>query len=125
MLALGHWQYVFWINVPLTILAMVMIQFSLPPGTAARTTNASTSSAAYCWPSRWVWPSSACTTRPDGQKVLPSYGVPVVIAAAAVGIVFALWERFARTRLIEPSGVDGIPFLAALATRCARARRRW
>ena len=59
---------------------------------------------------------------PDGKQVLPSYGLPLVGAAVVAAIAFAVWERFARTRLIEPAGVRFVPFLSALGTSmCAGA----
>jgi MFS family permease len=36
-----------------------------------------------------------------------------------VGVLFVLWERFSRTRLIEPTGVHFRPFLAALGASVA------
>jgi MFS family permease len=48
--------------------------------------------------------------------------VPLVIGAAVTAVAFAVWERFARTRLIEPHGVRFGPFLASLGTSmCAGA----
>ena len=58
---------------------------------------------------------SACTTRhPDGKQVLPSNGPLLLIGALLAAVAFFVWERFARTRLIEPAGVHFRPFLAAL-----------
>ena len=51
---------------------------------------------------------------PDGKQVLPSYGLPLLVGALVAAIAFFVWERFARTRLIEPAGVHFRPFLAAL-----------
>jgi hypothetical protein len=51
---------------------------------------------------------------PDGKQVLPSYGPPLLIGALVAAIAFFVWEKFARTRLIEPAGVHFRPFLAAL-----------
>jgi hypothetical protein len=56
---------------------------------------------------------------PDGKTILPSYGLPLVIGAVVVGVLFILWERFSRTRLIEPAGVHFRPFLAALGASVA------
>jgi Na+/melibiose symporter-like transporter len=56
---------------------------------------------------------------PNGQQVLPSYGTPLVIGAVVAGVAFLLWERFARTRLIDPAGVQFRPFLAALGASFA------
>ena len=59
---------------------------------------------------------------PDGKQVLPSYGLPLVGGAVLAAIAFAVWERFARTRLIEPAGVRFGPFLSSLGTSmCAGA----
>jgi MFS family permease len=52
--------------------------------------------------------------QPDGKQVLPSYGLPLVIGAVITAVVFVVWERFSRTRLIDPVGVHFRPFLAAL-----------
>jgi MFS family permease len=46
--------------------------------------------------------------------VLPSYGPPLIIGAVVAAVAFFVWERFARTRLIEPAGVHFRPFLSAL-----------
>ncbi len=51
---------------------------------------------------------------PDGKQVLPSYGPPLLIGALVAAVAFFAWERFAKTRLIEPAGVHFRPFLAAL-----------
>ena len=46
----------------------------------------------------------------------------MLCGALAATIAFAVWERFARTRLIEPAGVRFGPFLCALgASLCAGA----
>ena len=120
---LNTWRDVFWINVPLTLIAMLMIHISLP------------SHDRQAEPERVdlvgglllalalglaVW--GLYNPAPDGKQVLPSYGLPLVGGAVAAAIAFAVWERFAKTRLIEPRGVRFVPFLAALATSmCAGA----
>ena len=59
---------------------------------------------------------------PDGKQVLPSYGLPLLLGALVAAVAFFVWERFARTRLIEPAGVHFRPFLTALgASLCAGA----
>lgn len=123
VVALTHWQYVFWINVPLTILAMIMIQFSLPArDRSSAPERIDVVGGVLLAIALGLAVIGLYNPAPDGRQVLPSYGLPVVGAAVVVAIAFALWERFARTRLIEPSGVQGIPFLAALGTSmCAGA----
>jgi Na+/melibiose symporter-like transporter len=56
---------------------------------------------------------------PDGKQVLPSYGPPLLVGALIAAVAFFFWERFARTRLIEPAGVHFRPFLAALGASLA------
>jgi MFS family permease len=60
---------------------------------------------------------------PDPQRaVLPSWGPAMLAAAAGVLLAFGLWEWRARTRLLDPAGVQMVPFLAALgASFCASA----
>lgn len=60
---LNTWRDVFWINVPLSLIAMLLIHFSLPGREGETIPNASTSSAACCWPSRSALRCGACTTR--------------------------------------------------------------
>ncbi|MGA8329556.1 MAG: MFS transporter, partial [Mycobacterium sp.] len=59
---------------------------------------------------------------PDGKHALPSYGPPLIVAAVVFAVLFFVWERFSRTKLIEPTGVHFRPFLSALgASLCAGA----
>jgi MFS family permease len=114
------WRYVFWINVPLTLIAMAMIQFSLP--SRERTDE----------PERidlvgglllaialGLTVIGLYNPNPDGKQVLPSYGLPLVIGAVIAALAFVVWERFSRTRLIDPAGVQFRPFLAALGASLA------
>jgi MFS family permease len=117
------WQYVFWINVPLTLIAMVMIQFSLP---SRQRTDAPEKidvvGGVLLAVALGLAVVGLYNPSPDGKQILPSYGAPLVIGAIAVAVAFVIWERFARTKLIEPAGVHFRPFLAALgASLCAGA----
>jgi MFS family permease len=121
--AFNTWRDVFWINVPLTAVAMVMIHFSLP--SRQKTENPEKVDvvggvllAIALGLATWGLYNPA----PDGKQVLPSYGLPLLIGAAVAAIAFFVWEKFATTRLIEPAGVRFRPFLAALgASLCAGA----
>lgn len=120
---LSKWQDVFWINVPLTIIAMVLIHLSLPAhDRSANPERVDVVGGVLLAIALGLAVIGLYNPAPDGKQILPSYGVPVVIAAVVAAIAFAVWERFAKTRLIEPAGVRFIPFLAALATSlCAGA----
>ena len=57
---------------------------------------------------------------PDGKQLLPQLGRAGADRAPLVATVaFFVWEKFARTRLIEPAGVNFRPFLAALGASLA------
>lgn len=114
------WRYVFWINVPLTLIAMVMIQFSLPSHQRAdEPERVDVVGGVLLAIALGLAVIGLYNPQPDGKQILPSYGLPLVIGAVAVGVVFILWERFSRTRLIEPTGVHFRPFLAALGASVA------
>jgi MFS family permease len=112
---LHTWRDVFWINVPLALIAMVMIHFSLPSRQKSETPEkvdvvGGVLLAITLGLATWGLYNPA----PDGKQVLPSYGLPLLLGALVAAIAFFVWERFARTRLIEPAGVHFRPFLAAL-----------
>ncbi|OBJ12369.1 MFS transporter [Mycobacterium sp. 1482292.6] len=109
------WRYVFWINVPLTLIAMVMIQFSLPSHERVEEPEkVDLVGGVLLAVALGLAVIGLYNPQPDGKQILPSYGLPLVIGAVVVAVLFLIWERFARTRLIEPAGVHFRPFLAAL-----------
>ncbi len=110
-----HWQSVFWINVPLAVLAMIMIQLSLPSRVKSDTPEkVDVVGGLLLAVTLGLATFGLYNPAPDGKQVLPSYGPPLIIGALVVAVAFFVWERFARTRLIEPAGVHFRPFLAAL-----------
>ena len=121
---LSTWDWVFWINVPLAAIAMVMIHFSLPSrqrgeGPPERVDVVGGVLLAVVL---GLVVFGLYNPQPNGKQVLPHNGVALLCGALAAAIAFAIWERFARTRLIEPAGVRFRPFLCALgASACAGA----
>ncbi|HTM83411.1 MAG TPA: MFS transporter, partial [Mycobacterium sp.] len=122
---LRDWRDVFWINVPLAAIAMLMIHFSLPsknrddgrPRERVDVVGGLLLAIALGLAVIGLY-----NPDPSGDQALPDWGPPVLLGAAAATLAFAVWERFARTRLIEPAGVRFGPFLAALgASLCAGA----
>ncbi|MCV7384447.1 MFS transporter [Mycolicibacter longobardus] len=124
---LRDWRDVFWINVPLTAIAMVMIHFSLP--------SRAESSDDETPPERvdvvgglllavalGLAVVGLYNPEPTAKQALPDWGLPVLGGALVATVLFAVWERFARTKLIDPTGARFGPFLAALgASVCAGA----
>ncbi|MFV0495483.1 MFS transporter [Mycobacterium sp.] len=117
------WRDVFWINVPLTLIAMVMIHFSLPShDSSANPERVDIVGGLLLAVALGLAVIGLYNPSPDGKHVLPSYGLPLVIGAVVAAAGFFTWERLARTRLIEPAGVRFRPFLAALGSSvCAGA----
>ena len=110
-----HWQAVFWVNVPLAVLAMVMVHFSLPGREKTdEPEKVDVVGGVLLAIALGLAVIGLYNPAPDGKQVLPSYGLPLLIAALVAAAAFFVWERFAKTRLIEPAGVHFRPFLAAL-----------
>ncbi len=119
----SRWQDVFWINVPLALAAMLMIQFSLPArGRAADPEKIDVVGGLLLAITLGLAVIGLYNANPDGKHALPSYGPPLIVAAVVFAVIFFVWERFSRTKLIEPTGVHFLPFLSALgASLCAGA----
>ena len=121
--ALTSWRDVFWINVPLAAVAMVLIHFSLPSRLKPdQPEKVDVVGGVLLAVALGLSVIGLYNPAPDGKKILPDYGLPMLIGAAVALVAFFVWERFAKTRLIEPAGVHFRPFLAALgASLCAGA----
>ena len=120
---LNTWRDVFWINLPLTAIAMLLIHISLPSHErSAEPERVDVVGGILLALALGLAVWGLYNPAPDGKQVLPSYGLPLVLGAVAAAIAFAVWERFATTRLIDPHGVRFGPFLASLGTSmCAGA----
>ncbi len=121
--ALSSWRDVFWINVPLSAIAMVMIHFSLPPKDKdGPREKIDVVGGLLLAVALGLMVFGMYNPSPDGKQVFPSWGLPVLGAALVATIAFFVWEKFANTRLIDPTGVKFLPFLAALgASLCTGA----
>lgn len=123
---LRDWRDVFWINVPLTAAAMVMIHFSLP--SRAESTDEAPPERVDVVGGLLLAVALGLAVvglynpEPNAKQALPDWGPPVLAGALAATVLFAVWERFARTKLIDPTGARFGPFLAALGSSvCAGA----
>lgn len=117
---LRDWRDVFWINVPLTLICMAMIHVSLPSeDRSANPEKIDVVGGLLLALTLGLAVIGLYNPNPNGKQVLPSYGLPLVIGAVVAAVAFFAWESFARTRLIEPTGVHFRPFLAALGSSLA------
>jgi MFS family permease len=121
---LTKWQDVFWINLPLTAIAMVMIWFSVPSRekTTGPPERVDIIGGVLLAIALGLAVIGLYNPQPDGKQILPPSGLWLVGGAVIAAIAFFLWERVSRTKLIDPGGVRFLPFLAALGTSvCAGA----
>jgi MFS family permease len=116
------WRWVFWVNLPLILLAMLIVQVAVPGGPPAATGH----------PANGVDVIGGGLLalalgllvvglyNPDpAAGVLPSWGLPAIVAALALLAVFLFWERRSKVKLLDPAGVQLGRFLATLGVSLA------
>jgi len=117
------WRGIFWLNIPLAILAALAVWWLVP----ARRAHSGQAPRVGVVGGLLLAVSLALFVvalyNPDPSKsVLPSWGRPTLIAGGVAFLLFLLWESRARTRLLDTAGVSMAPFLASLGVSlCAGA----
>ena len=120
---LGGWRGMFWLNVPLALGAAVVVWLSVPPDIGRAT---GPDQARIDWIGGLLLAVGLgllvvglYNPRPE-LAVLPSWGVPTLVAGVAVLVGFGFRQaKVPAPRLFDPSGVDGRPFLGALVVSFA------
>ncbi len=108
------WRWVFWVNLPLAVIAMIVVQVSVPAGVRA-TGPGGVDVVGGGLLALALGLLVVGLYNPDpAHSVLPSWGLPCLAGAVALVVVFVLYERRARVRLLDPDGVRFRPFLLAL-----------
>ena len=112
--ALVGWRGLFWVNVPLAAVAAVAIRRLVPPGRLHdRATRVDVVGGALLAAALAALIVGLYNPHPE-ETLLPPWGVPLVTIGVVALVIFVLRERFARVRLLDPAGLHGVPFSAAL-----------
>jgi MFS family permease len=111
---IAGWRGVFWMNVPLGVLAMIAVQVSVsrrdPAHEPVRVDVAGGLLLAVA-----LGLAVVGLYNPDPRTaVLPPWGGPMLIGVGVATVAFVGWELRAKTRLIDPVDVQTGAFLAAL-----------
>lgn len=111
------WQGIFWINVPLVIVAMVAVQFALP-GRAALAhagprPKVDVVGGVLLAVSLGLLTVGLNNQNPE-ESILPPYGPQLLIGGSIALVLFLVWESVARTKLVNLSGAPKAPFFAVL-----------
>jgi MFS transporter, DHA2 family, triacylglyceride efflux pump len=110
------WRGIFWVNLPLTVLAMAAVQFTVPGGRAAHHTarpRIDVVGGLLLATALGLLVTGSYNPDPD-QGTLPSWGPPVLAGGLAVIVAFVVWEVLSPVRLLDLTGVRATPLLATL-----------
>jgi MFS family permease len=112
--ALIGWRGIFWVNIPITLLAMAAVWWTVPRERPATTTRVDVVGGLLL--ALGLGLLVAGLYNPDPQRsALPSWGVPCIVAGGVVIAVFAVWEARARTRLLDLRGARRGGLVAVLS----------
>jgi MFS family permease len=112
----GTWRGIFWINVPLAAVAIIAVQFALPGRSAQSRTGrrqVDVVGGLLLAIALGLLVVGLYNPSPD-VSVLPPWGVPVIGGGVIAFALFLLWERFAKSRLVDLSDVAKAPFFAVI-----------
>jgi MFS family permease len=118
-LPVGGWRLIFWVNLPLSLLAAVAVQRSVPgpsgeaPADVAGRARIDSVGGLLLALALGLLVAGLYNPAPD-KSVLPAWGVPCVAAGAVVAALFVVWEIRSPVRLLDLSGVAKRPLLATL-----------
>jgi MFS family permease len=115
---LGAVGAVFWVNVPLTLLAAVAVQVSVRGTKPAVRPRVDLGGALLLALTLALLVIGLDNPNPR-EQVLPPWGVPCLIGAGLSLVAFLWWESRAEVRLIDTATVSLRPFLTALGTSVA------
>ena len=111
--ALAGWRGIFWINIPVALLAMTAVQWTVPSGRPAARTRIDVVGGVLLAAGLGLLVAGLYNPDPD-HTALPPWGVPCIAAGVVVIACFAGWEARAGTRLLDLRGARRGGLFAAL-----------
>jgi MFS family permease len=109
------WRGIFWINIPLALIAALAIHLALPAGRdRARTQRVDVFGGVLLAVALGLLVIGLYNPEPEAG-VLPPWGPTAIGLGLASMVAFGLWQWRSPVRLLEPEGVRWRPFAAALA----------
>lgn len=109
------WRWVFWVNLPLAAVAMLVVQVTVPGADQREPDRGGVDVVGGCLLALALGLLVVGLYNPDpARSVLPSWGLPCLVGAVALVVAFVLYERRAQVRLLDPVGVRMGPLLIAL-----------
>lgn len=117
--ALVGWRGIFWINVPLAILAALAVHFTVPAPRRDRSDQRiDVVGGALLALALGLLVAGLYNPEPE-TSMLPPWGGPVIAGGALALAAFALWQWRSPVRLLDPAGVSWRPFGLGLAASLA------
>ena len=111
------WRGIFWINLPLAAVAALVVVFAFPKGRPAKDARPKVDVVGGVLLAAGLGLLVVGLDNPEPERqLLPPWGPVTLAAGGGALLLFALWEVFARTKLLDPRGVAGRPYVAALLT---------
>jgi MFS family permease len=116
--ALVGWRGIFWINVPLAVLAALAVHFALPSEAPRRAVRVDFLGGGLLAVALALFTVGLYNPEPE-DSVLPTWGPLAIAAGLAVLALFALQQRRSPVRLLDPDGVRWRPYAACLTASAA------
>lgn len=108
------WRWVFWLNLPLAAVAMIVVQLTVPAGARAGGAGGVDFIGGVLLALALGLLVVGLYNPDPAHSVLPSWGLPCLAGAVVLVVAFVRYERRAKVRLLDPVGVRFRPFLLAL-----------
>ena len=111
------WRWIFWINLPLALIAMMLVHRAVPAGPSRAGARQRMDLVGGGLLATALGVLIVGLYNPDPEhSVLSPWGLPFIGIAVLVFVAFLWWERRATVRLIDARGVSTSAFLGIVVT---------